>query len=173
MTDGGNIVKEIFERRSIRRYLRSPIPDDDIEKLLKAAMAAPSAGNQQPWEFIIIKDKKMMAGITRFHPFSQMLKEAPLAIVVCADLDKEKHSGYWVQDCSAATENILIEAQHLGFGAVWLGVYPVEDRVDGLKRLLGLPVRVIPLSIVSLGYPAEKKEPSNRYDRSRVHLNKW
>src|SRR5665647_680519 len=145
-------MKEIFERRSIRKYSKLPIPDDDIEKLLRAAMAAPSAGNQQPWEFIIIKDKNILAAIIKIHPYSQMLKEAQLAIVICADLEKEIHSGYWVQDCSAATENILIEAQHLGLGSVWLGVYPKEDRVKGLTELLNLPVRVIPLSIVSLGY---------------------
>ena len=117
-------------------------------------MAAPSAGNQQPWEFILIRDKNILADITKVHPYSQMLKEAQLAIVVCADLDKEKNPGYWVQDCSAATENIIIEAQHLGIGSVWLGVYPRDDRVKGIKELLNLPVRVIPLSIVSLGYPA-------------------
>ena len=167
-------MKEIFERRSIRKYSKLPISCDDIEKLLRAAMAAPSAGNQQPWEFILIKDSNILTDITKVHPHSQMLKEASVAIVICADLDKEKqHVGYWVQDCSAATENILIEAQHLGLGSVWLGVYPREDRVKGLKELLNLPVRVVPLSIVSLGYPAEKKDPSNRYDKLRIHINKW
>ncbi len=166
-------MKEILERRSIRNYLELPVSDDDIEKLLRAAMAAPSAGNQQPWEFILIKDKKIMTDITKFHPYSQMLNEAVLAIVVCADLDKEKHVGYWVQDCSAATENILIEAQYLGLGSVWLGIYPREDRVKGLKKLLNLPERVMPLSIVSLGYPAVKKDPSDRYDKLRIHINKW
>jgi len=167
------MVKEIFERQSIRKYSKLQISDDEIEKLLRAAMAAPSAGNQQPWEFILIRDKNILAYITKVHPYSQMLKEAQLAIVVCADLDKEKNPGYWVQDCSAATENIIIEAQHLGIGSVWLGVYPRDDRVKGIKELLNLPVRVIPLSIVSLGYPAETKEPSNRYDELRIHLNKW
>jgi len=166
-------VKEIFERRSIRKYSNLSISDSDIENLLRAAMAAPSAGNQQPWEFILIKDKNIMSDITKIHPYSQMLKEAQLAIVVCADLDKEKHGGYWVQDCSAATENILIEAQHLGLGSVWLGVYPREDRVEGIKEILNLPEKVIPLSIVSLGYPAEKKEPSYRYDKLRIHINEW
>jgi nitroreductase len=166
-------LKEILERRSIRKYLELPVSEGDIEKLLRAAMAAPSAGNQQPWEFILIKDRKIMAGITKFHPYSQMLNEAALAIVICADLDKEKHVGYWVQDCSAATENILIEAQHLGLGSVWLGIYPREDRVKGLKELLNLPERVMPLSIVSLGYPAVKKDPSDRYDKLRIHINKW
>jgi nitroreductase len=167
------MVKEIFERRSIRKYSKLAISDDYIEKLLRAAMAAPSAGNQQPWEFILIKDRNILVDITKIHIYSQMLKEAQLAIVVCADLDKEKHVGCWVQDCSAATENILIEAQHLGLGSVWLNIYPIEDRIKGLKELLNLPIRVIPLSIVSLGYPAEIKEPSNRYDKLRIHINKW
>lgn len=166
-------MKEILERRSIRKYLKSPVSDSQIEKLLKAAMAAPSAGNQQPWEFIVVKDRTILADITKVHPYSQMLKEAALAIVVCADLNKEKHQGYWIQDCSAATENILIEAQYLGLGAVWLGVYPREDRVKGLKKLLNLPENIISLSIISIGHPAEKKEPSNRYDSSRIHINKW
>lgn len=166
-------MKEIFERRSIRKYLPRPISEDDAEKLLRAAMAAPSAGNQQPWEFIVIRDKEKMDAITKIHPYSQMLKEAQLAIVVCADLDRESHQGYWVQDCAAATQNLMLEAQHLNIGSVWLGVYPREDRVEKIKELLGIPQRVIPLSIVSLGYPAETKKPSDRYDSSRIHLNKW
>ncbi len=166
-------MKEIFERRSIRKYTDQPIPDEHVEKLLMAAMAAPSAGNQQPWEFVIIRDRKILEGITKFHPYSQMLKEAQLAIVVCADLDREKHVGYWQQDCAAATQNLLLEAQYLGIGAVWLGIYPREERVNGIKTLLGLPERVIPMAVISIGYPAENKGPSDRYDKTRVHINKW
>ena len=114
-----------------------------------------------------------MNAVTEVHPYSGMLKEAELAIVVCADLDKEKHQGYWPQDCAAATENILIEAQHLGLGAVWLGVYPREDRVKGVKKLLDLPERIIPLSIIPIGYPSEKKGPAERFDKSRIHFDRW
>ena len=166
-------MKEIFERRSIRKYTGKPVSDELIEKLLRAAMAAPSAGNQQPWEFVVIKDRNTMDAVTEIHPYSLMLKEAAFAIVVCADLEKEKHQGYWPQDCAAATENILIEAQYLGLGAVWLGVYPRQDRVEGVKKLLNLPGRIIPLSIISIGWPAEKKEPIDRFDRTRVHIEKW
>ena len=166
-------MKEIFERRSIRKYSGKPVSDEDIEKLLKAAMAAPSAGNQQPWEFVVIKDRNIMSAVTEVHPYSSMLKESELAIVVCADLDKERHQGYWPQDCAAATENILLEAQHLGLGAVWLGVYPREDRVEGIKKLLELPENIIPLSIIPVGYPAEKKGPANRFDRARIHFDRW
>lgn len=166
-------MKEIFERRSIRKYTNQKISDRDLKELLKAAMAAPSAGNQQPWEFIVVTDRGILNNITKFHPYSQMLRESALAIIVCADLARERHTGYWVQDCAAATENILIEAKHLGLGSVWLGVYPREDRVTGIKKLFNLPEKVIPLSIVSIGYPAEEKGPSNRYDESRIHINKW
>ena len=166
-------MKEIFERRSIRKYTDKPISDENIEKLLRAAMAAPSAGNQQPWEFVVIRDRKILEGITKFHPYSQMLKEAQLAIAVCADLDREKHVGYWQQDCAAATQNLLLEAQFLGIGAVWLGIYPRDERVKGVKELLGLPERVIPMAVISIGYPAENKGPAERYDKTRVHINKW
>jgi nitroreductase len=166
-------MKEIFQRRSIRKYTGAEVSDGDIEELLRAAMAAPSAGNQQVWEFIVIKDRSVLEEITKMHPYAQMLKEAALALVVCADLKRETHKGYWVIDCSAATENILIEAQYLGLGAVWLGIYPREERVEGLKKLLNLPPDIMPLSAISIGHPAEKKAPSNRYDPSRIHLNKW
>ena len=166
-------MKEIFERRSIRKYTDQPVSDGDIEKILRAAMAAPSAGNQQPWEFIVIKDRNLLNDITKVHPHSHMLKEANVAIVVCADPARERYSDFWVQDCAAATENMLLEAQHLGIGSVWLGVYPREDRVKGIREILGIPERIVPFSIVSLGYPAEKKEPSDRYDSSRIHINKW
>ena len=104
-------MKEIFERRSIRKYTNQPISDDDVKKLLRAAMAAPSSGNQQLWEFVVIRDREILDNITRIHPCSKMLKEAQLAITVCADLGREINIGYWPQDCAAATENILLEAQ--------------------------------------------------------------
>jgi nitroreductase len=166
-------MKAILERRSIRKYTDEPISDQDIKELLQAAMAAPSAGNQQPWEFIVVNDREILNKIPEVHPYSQMLKMAPLAIIVCGNMDKERHEGYWVQDCSAATENILIEAQYKGLGAVWLGVYPRKERIRGLKELFSLPENIIPLSIVSIGHPAESKEPSNRYDQSVIHINKW
>lgn len=168
-------MKAILERRSIRKYTDEPVSDDDLSNLLKAAMAAPSAGNQQSWEFVVIRDRDILNTAVGIHPSGgyKMLGHAPLAIVVCGNPDKELYEGYWVQDCAAATENILIAAQSLGLGAVWLGVYPREDRVAKLKKLLGLPDRIIPLSIVSVGHPAEKKGPSNRFDEGNIHLDKW
>jgi nitroreductase len=166
-------MKEIFERRSIRKYTGEDVPDESINELLKAAMAAPSAGNQQPWDFIVVKDRTVLNEIPKVHQYAQMLKEAPLAIIVCGSLDREKHKGYWMQDCAAAIENMLIEAQYLGLGAVWLGVYPREDRVAGIKKLLEIPENVMPLAVISIGYPAESKEASQRYDEKKLHINKW
>jgi nitroreductase len=102
-----------------------------------------------------------------------MLKEAPLAILICGDESLQKYKGYWVQDCSAATENLLIAANAKELGGVWLGVYPIEDRVIGIRKLLGMPDNVIPFALLSIGYPAEQKPPANRYDESRVHHDKW
>jgi nitroreductase len=163
----------ILSRRSIRKYTVDSIPENVIDELLKAAMSAPSSNNEQPWHFVVIDNRKILNDIPKFHPYSQMLTEASLAIVVCGDLLLEKGKGWWVQDCSASTQNILIAANAKGLGAVWLGVYPREQRVEGIRKLLGLPEHIIPLCIVSIGYPAERKPPANRYDPARVHHNKW
>ncbi len=163
----------IRKRRSIRKYTAQLVPQDLVDRLLEAAMSAPSAGNEQPWEFIVIADRSVLQAITTIHPYSQMLREAPLAIVVCGNLEHEKYPGFWVEDCSAATENILLEAEESGLGGVWLGVYPRDDRVRSLSELLKLPASVIPLSLVAIGYPAEKKTPADRFNVSRVHLNSW
>ncbi len=166
-------IDAILSRRSIRKYTTDPVPEDVINQLLEAAMSAPSASNQQPWHFIVINKRDILDEIPKVHPYSNMLKEAPLAIVVCGDLQLEINKGFWVTDCSAATENILIAAQAKGLGAVWLGVYLIEERVTSIQELLGLPKHIIPLCIVSIGYPAEKKPRSNRYNPSRIHHNRW
>jgi nitroreductase len=136
-------------------------------------MSAPSAGNEQPWYFVVIDDRDTLDEIPKFHPYSAMLQSATVAILICGDERLEVHRGFWVQDCSAATQNILLAAQAKGLGAVWLGVYPVEERVVGLRNLLGIPEDVIPFSLVSVGYPAERKPPADRYDKSRIHHNRW
>lgn len=163
----------IFNRRSIRKYSSRNIPEEMIEKIIKAGMAAPSAGNEQPWHFILIDDRNILNEIPKFHPYSQMLKEVTSAIVVCGDLSLEKYKGFWVQDCAAATQNMLLMIQELGLGSVWLGIYPIEERTKALQELMGLPENVIPLSILPIGFPAESKEPSNFFDPKRVHRNRW
>lgn len=166
-------MNSIFSRRSIRKYTDKAVPEELVEQVLRAGMAAPSAGNEQPWHFIVIDDRELLNEIPKFHPYSQMLKEAGYAIVVCGDESLQKYEGYWVQDCSAAMENMLLMAQDVGLGSVWLGVYPMEDRVKALKELLGLPESVLPLSIMPLGYPAESRNPVDRYNPSRIHRNRW
>jgi nitroreductase len=168
------VIDAICSRRSIRKYTSEPIPKSVIGKLLQAAMSAPSAGNEQPWHFVVIEDHKILDQIPKFHENSGMLREAPLAVAVCGDLLLQKYKApFWVQDCSAATENILIAANSLGLGAVWLAIYPIEGRVEGMRKLLALPENIIPLSVVAIGHPAESKPPANRYDPSRVHKNNW
>ena len=166
-------VADILSRRSIRKYTAEPVPETVINELLEAAMSAPSANNEQPWHFLVINDHRILDEIPKYHPYSSMLEEAPLAIAVCGDLRSEMNEMYWVQGCSAATENLLIAAKAKGLGAVWLGVYPREDRVTGIQKLLGLPEHIKPLNIVPIGYPAETKPPTNRYDSSRIHHNRW
>ena len=166
-------MEAILSRRSIRRYTGEPVPEELIKELLEAAMSAPSASNQQPWQFVIVDDRRILDEIPKIHPYAQMVKETSWAIAVCGDTDLASMSGYWVQDCSAATQNILIAANAMGLGAVWLGVFPREERVKTAQKLLGLPEHVMPLCFISIGYPAEKKPPSDRYDESRVHRNHW
>jgi len=163
----------VLSRRSIREYKDQPVSDELVHTLLKAAMVAPSAGDGRPWHFVVVDDRRIKAKIPEIHRFAHMAPNAPVALLVCGDERLQKHHGFWVQDCAAATENILIEAQQLGLGAVWLGVYPVEGRVQGFRRLLDIPEHVIPFALVLAGYPAEQKRPADRYDDSRVHINGW
>jgi nitroreductase len=163
----------IRTRRSIRRYTDREVPDELIRGLLAAAMQAPSAGNQQPWQFVVATDRGLLNRLADVLPYGKMLTQAPLAIIVCGDLRLEGNKGYWVQDCSAATQNLLLATHASGLGAVWLGVYPMEERVAALRSVLSLPERVIPLAVISIGYPAEEIPPVDRYQEQRVHRNGW
>jgi len=163
----------IFTRRSIRLYTDKSISPDTIELLLKAGMQAPSAGNQQAWQFMVITDRARLNALAEVLPYGKMLTTAPLSIVVCGDLDREKSKGFWVQDCSAVTQNILLAAHDQGLGAVWLGVYPREERVRDVQNVLGIPERVVPLCAIAVGFPAEQKPRTDRFDASRVHYNTW
>ncbi len=167
------LMEGILTRRSIRKFVDKPVPKEIIDDLLRAAMQAPSAGNNQPWHFVVIDDRKILDKVPEFHPYSKMLKEAPLAILVCAQVKTEKYCDYWVQDCSAATQNLLLAAHARGLGAVWLGMYPRQERVTGIQELLGLPADIFPLSLNAIGYPAEKKEPTDRYNKDKIRHNKW
>jgi nitroreductase len=166
-------MQAILTRRSIRHYTGQPVAPDLVTAVLQAGMQAPSAGNQQPWHFVVITDPEIRQAIPAFHPYADMLPEASVAILVCGDLSLERYRGYWVQDCSAATQNILLAAHALGLGAVWVGLYPIEDRVVPMRKLLGLPDRVVPLALVPLGYPAQPIPPDNRFNAGRIHRDRW
>jgi nitroreductase len=166
-------IEAILSRRSIRKYDKQPLSDSIIKVLLEVGMNAPSAGNEQPWEFIVINNPHILKKVPTFHPHSKMIKEAALAIVVCLDIELETHKGMGIQDCSAATENILIAANAKGLGAVWLGIYPRKKRIDGMRKLLNIPENIIPISLISIGFPLEKKPRVNKYNEKRVHYNEW
>lgn len=166
-------INMILSRRSIRKFTKDPVPDDTITNLLLAAMSAPSAGNEQPWHFIVIRDINILNKIPDIHPYSEMVVETPVSIMVCGEPAKETYKGFWPLDCSAATQNILLAAHASGLGSVWLGVYPLKDRIKGLQKLLGIPKSIIPFSILPIGFPAESKPPAGRYDASRVHYDSW
>ena len=166
-------LKAILGRRSIRKFTGENIPDGDVKKFLEAAMAAPSACNQQPWHFIVLRDKKTHEEIMEIHTHSKMLSKAALGIIVCADPDLQTCPGFWVQDVSAATENILLAVHSLGYGATWCGIYPDDDRVWKIRELLEIPKNVFPLCIIAIGVPDKEKPPSNRYKQDRIHFEKW
>ncbi len=167
-------IEAILSRRSIRKYEPLPVPGDIVVRLLRCAMAAPSAGNEQPWHFVVITDRKILDEIPKFHSHSQMLTEAPAAIAICSDEELEKYKGFGVQDCAAATQNILLAAHALGLGGVWLGMHPSEDaHTRAMRKLLNLPAHVTPFALVALGYPAEDKPAADRYEATRVHMNRW
>lgn len=166
-------LEAIHTRRSIRKYEKKPVPEELLGRILGAAMMAPSARNAQPWQFVVIDDPKLLAEIPTICPNAPMIARAPLAILVCGDLDLEKSAGYWVIDCAAAVENLLLAAHALGLGGCWAGVYPRQPRVEGLRRLLDVPERVIPHSLVVLGYPAESPRSEERYRAERVRRNGW
>jgi nitroreductase len=166
-------LENIRTRRSIRKYLDKPVPQEILQQVLAAAMYAPSACNQQPWQFIVVDDRRLLREVPKVHPYATMAAEAPLAILVCGDSRLEQVPGYWVIDCSAAVENLLLAAHALGLGAVWTGVYPQQERVEGFRRMFGLPKNVIPHSLIPLGYPAEQPPQEERHRPERIHRNAW
>lgn len=168
-------MKEIFERRSIRKFTGEPVSKADLELILKAAMRAPSACNEQPWEFMVIRNRDTMKKIQQFQRYSQPLNTADLAIVICGNKKRQQFAEYdfWIQDCSAAAQNMLLEAKHIGLGAVWMGLYPIPDWFTQCQAVLELPEYVIPLGIFAIGHPDQNPEPMETYKPERIHYEKW
>ena len=167
------IQHALTTRRSIRKYTQEKVPDIQINNMLEAAMYAPSANNKQPWHFVIIRNKETLEQIPIFHPNAKMIKDASLGILVCTDDDIENSVGYWIQDCAAATQNILLSAHGMGLGAVWCGIFPREERIVGIKKLFSLPQNITPFSLISIGHPDEQKEQPQRFSKERIHIEKW
>ena len=169
------VINNIMTRTSIRQFTSQPVSKDTLDIIVKAGMAAPSAMNKQPWAFVVVTEREMLDSLNVKHPYAN-LKTATAAIIVCGNMDKTIEGAgreYWVQDCSAATENILLAAHGLGLGAVWCGVYPVEERVADVSGVLELPENIIPLNIITMGYPAENPEPKDKFNPGNIHYQKW
>jgi nitroreductase len=160
----------IFARRSIRAYSGEPVSEADIEALLQAGMAAPSGSNRKPWHFVVVTDAQTLGALADAHPFGKMLRHAGLGIAVCGD---PQISEWWAQDCTAATENILIAAVALGLGGVWVGCHGRPEREAAVRSVLGIPAHIGVLSLLSIGHPAEQKEARTQYDPDRVHRQGW
>jgi nitroreductase len=168
------ILDTIFRRRSIRKYTDQPVEPEKLDLLLQAAMAAPSAMNCKPWEFVVVTDPEKLAQFRKRLIFGN--RNAPAAIVVCGNPSLSTNPAarlFWQQDCSAATENILIAAVGLGLGTVWVGVHPVAEFVRTVREIAGLPRRVTPLGLIYVGYPAEEKFARTQYDETRVHQQEY
>lgn len=168
-----NVLEAILSRRSIRKYNNRAVTYETLEELIKYAMYAPSAVNKQPWHFIIIDDRSILNKIMEFHPHAGMLENAPAAILICGDEQLAHTPAYWPVDCAAATQNLLLAAHGMGLGAVWLGIYPREERINSMLNLFNLPKEVRPFSLISLGYSSEQYKTPNRFKKERIHRNIW
>ncbi len=163
--------ENIITRRSIRKFIDKPVDDQMTGKLLEAAMYAPSARNTQAWSFVVINKRELLDKLSVIHPYAQMLKKAPLAILVCGDKNLEKNEAYLSINCSAATQNILLCAHSLGLGSVWLGVYPRNERMEPIANLLNLPADNMPVSLIAIGWPDEQPPHPERFFKEKIHYN--
>jgi nitroreductase len=167
------VFDALFTRRSIRRYSEKKVDDASVDKILWAAMYAPSAVNNQPWHFIVFDDRNTYASILEVHPNAGALAEAQKAILVCYDRTLQHDEGYGVIDCSAATQNILLAAHAIGIGSCWIGICPRQNRMEVMQKIFDLPEKIIPFALISLGYPAESKSQPNRFNPDRIHHANW
>lgn len=169
-------IEVIHERSSIRSYTDEPVTREQLEILVRAGMAAPSATNKQPWQFVVVDDKETLHALGADLPTSRMVQGAPAAIIVCGDLELAADGWlqqYWIQDCSAVSQNILLAITDLGLGGVWTSVYPAENRMEIVSGILGLPEHIVPLNIIPVGHPAAEATPMEKWDPAKVHWNQW
>ncbi len=164
-----DLLDAIHSRRSIRQFTDAPVTDEQVETLLRAAMAAPSAHNQQPWRFVVVRDAEQRARLAEATHYASPFGRAALGIVVLGDTRGNKAPGYWVQDCAAAVENLLLAAQAIGLGAVWIGVHPTEANVGNVASIVGTPEGVVPFCMIAVGVPAAPGPVVDRFKPEFVH----
>jgi nitroreductase len=168
-----DVYEAILTRRSIRKFTGEPVSDEDLQKILRAASYAPSAHNCQPWHFIVVRDPARLAEIGEKHPYAKMLPGAGCGIVVAGDKSAQKLTGFLVEDCSAAIQNILLAAHGLGLGTVWCGVYPVPRLTKVISSILKLPDHIVPVGLIALGHKAQERQTDERFNPSKVHYESW
>lgn len=169
-------LETIFSRYSVRSYTKQPVESEKVELMLRAAMAAPTAQNKQPWAFMVIDDRVLLDSLKHQMPYAKMFETANLAILVCGDLNKSlsgTDQDFWIQDCSAATQNLLLAAHSLGLGAVWVGLLPREERMATINKVLKIPSYLIPLNIIPIGYPEGNPAPKDKWKPENVSYNTW
>ncbi len=167
-------MNSIFTRRSVRNFLDKEVEQDKIDKLLRAAMQAPSAGNQQPWEFVVVTGRENLDKLSEFNPYAGSLKLATLGIIVMGSTLRMKMPDYWQQDLGAATQNILLQATEMGLGSVWYGCAPEKDRIQWVQEFCELDATLLPYSVIGLGYPKDDEANKfvDRFEADRVHYLK-
>lgn len=171
---GGSKLKEIFNRRSIRKYENRPVEKEKIDKILRAGMQAPSAINQQAWEFIVVENKETLKKLAEMSPYSKLVEGSAVTFVLLGNSDNMKASSAWEQDLSAVAQNMLLESTHLNLGSVWIGVSVDDSRVSYIKELFVLPDNIKPFALIALGYPDnQKNEFVDRYNQEKVHYENW
>lgn len=171
-----NVYENIMTRTSIRQFTAQSVSRGAVDSLLHAAMAAPTAANRQPWHFMVMDRREMLDSIATQAPGWAPVGRAPLAILVCGNMERTldgEAADFWVQDCAAVSENILLAAHAMGLGAVWCGVYPVKERIDFLNNFLMLPESIVPMSMIVIGHPSEHPAPKNKFDSTAINYNQW
>ena len=163
----------IHSRKSVRKYLDKPVTKEQLEVLMKAGMAAPTAADKRPWAFVAVTERALLDSLSGSSPYAKMLMKAAAAIIVCCDTRRALNSDIWIQDCSAASQNILLAAEATGLGAVWIGIYPEYFKYNHVRRVLNIPMEVIPLNIISIGWPTGEEKPKKKFDPDNIHWEQW
>ncbi len=165
-------IRAIMTRRSIRSWTDEPVTEQERRIILEAAMNAPSAADARPWHFVALDDPEVIKRFTELGG-TEMLAESTFMVMVCGDVDKEIYPGFWPQDCSCAAHNMQLAAHDIGIGCVWIAIYPLDERVQVCRKILGIPEAITPFALLAMGVPNEILPPEERYEEGRVHPNKW